>query len=114
LQNDENIRDIKDIILGGKKDDEFVRIMDKLIHGDKDIDLKTEINHPVHLTILKSLSELAIDHDLPRTSKTIETFIKYYFRYMISKGRKSREEIIQGLQALSEKMIKETKEIEMR
>jgi hypothetical protein len=33
---------------------------------------------------------------------------------MFSNIRKNREEIIQGLQALSEKMIKETKEIEMR
>jgi hypothetical protein len=110
----EEAKDIKDIILGGNKEDELVKIMEKLIHGDKDIDLKTEINHPVHLAILKSLSELAIDYNLSKTSKTIETFIKHYLRYMISKGRKSREEIIQGLQALSERLVKETKEIEMR
>ena len=106
------ISDIKDLILNDN-DNDFQKIMNQMLSGGDDIDLKTEISHPFHLTILKSLETYAIEKKLFKTAQTINQIIYYYCRYMISHKRMSRIEIIEGLKALGEKTIKETKEFEV-
>lgn len=89
--------DFEDLIKDSENS-EYYDILTTLISGDIDIDLKSDIKKPQLLTVLMSISNYAeTTLELPRSAKTLKTFVKQYLRYMISYNRGSREEIIRAL-----------------
>lgn len=74
-------------------------ILSRLLNSDN-IELKSHIVQPLHLTILKSLTELAKLYELKKTAQFLDAFILYYLKYMVSYNRLSREEIIRAVSSL--------------
>lgn len=87
-----NLFDTKDI-----RDYTKNQILMELLNDDKNIYLKTDIEHVREFTSLKVLERACFNAGLKITSKVIKVYIYYYMRYRISHKRKSRKEIIFAL-----------------
>lgn len=98
-------------LIGEDESSEAYKIFQTMISGDENIDLKTEIRNPLEVAVLKTLAQYFEDRNLTGASSPINNLLNNFFRVMISHDRMSRLEIIESLKALSEKMIKETKEL---
>jgi len=72
-------------------------ILNNLIDGNKDVDLKTEILRPKQLASLKILSDFCEKIDYENSGKTIKDFLEIYFRYMFSYNRQSRKEVVRAI-----------------
>jgi len=79
------------------------QILNNLLDGTKDLDLKTHIFKPKQLASLNVLSDLLNRLKYIKSSKVIMDFIGIYLRYMISFERLSRKEIIKAISNLVEK-----------
>lgn len=75
---------------------EVVKLLSEL---DKNIALKTDIENPEALSILKALSVYLHTKGLKNSSTTLNTLIKYYIIYRVSHNRKGRFEMIEALRA---------------
>jgi len=95
---DDMFSEMKDI-----KDLDLNEILNNLIDGSKDVDLKTQILKPKQLASLKVLSEFLGKLNYVKSKDTIERFLEIYFRYMFSYNRQSRKEVIQAISAQFEK-----------
>lgn len=87
----------------------FEEILNTLLKGDKDLDLKTHIHNPKNLAILKSIAdylknELKDIDEKQEIANIIYNFLETFLRYMISFDRLSRKEIIKAI-ASSEKEL---------
>lgn len=78
------------------------QILNNLLDGKKDLDLKSHIFQPKHLASLKILSDCIGNLEYPKSEKIIKDFIHIYLRYMVSYDRLSRKEIIKALTSLME------------
>ena len=72
-------------------------ILNVLLEGDENLDLKTHILKPKQLAALFTLAEVLKVSKYPKSSKLIHSFITQYLRYMISYKRLSRAEVIKAL-----------------
>lgn len=79
------------------------QILNNLLDGSKDLDLKSHIFKPKQLASLNILSDLLTRLKYKKSSKVINDFIGIYLRYMVSFERLSRKEIIKALSNLVEK-----------
>lgn len=78
------------------------QILNNLLDGNKDLDLKSHIFKPKNLASLKILSDVLGNLNLPKSNQIIKDFINIYLRYMVSFDRLSRKEIIKALTSLME------------
>ena len=81
-----------------------LKILNDLLNGKKDLDLKTQIDKPKELASLVSLAKFLKKCKYPISSTTIVNFIKKYLRYMVSYERLSRTEIIRALTPTESRM----------
>ena len=72
-------------------------ILNVLLEGDKNLELKTHVIRPKQLAALSTLAEVLKISKYPKSSKLIKDFIDIYLRYMISYKRLSRGEVIRAL-----------------
>ena len=79
------------------------QILNNLLDGKKNLDLKSHIFKPKQLASLYSFAENLKTNKLPKSSKVIINFIKRYLRYMVSYKRYSRNEIIKAVSTYSHK-----------
>lgn len=79
------------------------QILNNLLDGSKDLDLKSHIFKPKQLASLNVLSDLLKRLEFKKSSKVIMDFIGIYLRYMVSFDRLSRKEIVKALSNLVEK-----------
>lgn len=79
------------------KDLTFQEILNNLLEGDKNLDLKTEIFKPKHLAGLNTIRIALKDAECTISSGIIRIFTEQYLRYMVSNKRKSRTEIIKAI-----------------
>lgn len=84
-------------------DETYEKILRALLQSN-DIELKTEIQNPLALARLKALATYLNSVGYVKSKKTIEDFIEFYLKYMVSNKREGRKEIIQ---AISEGLKKE-------
>ncbi len=75
------------------------QILNALLN-DTNIELKTQIVNPLGLTTLKTISEKLNNEKCIKCANTINTFIDWYLRYMVSWNRQSRDEIVRSVIAL--------------
>lgn len=83
------------------------QILNNLLDGKHNLDLKTQIIKPKVLASLKVFAELLGKLKYPKSERVIESFIKTYLRYMVSFERQSRKEIIKAVSSLFEAESKE-------
>ena len=72
-------------------------ILNVLLEGDTNLDLKTHIIRPKQLAALYTLANVLKISNYNKSSKLLHDFIEQYLRYMISYKRLSRGEIIRAL-----------------
>ena len=82
--------------LEGSQEESFEKILIRMLEPEK-AETKTQIENTVAMSQLKMLATWARQEKCFKTAKTIETFIKTYLIYQISKDRQSRKEIISAL-----------------
>lgn len=76
------------------------KVIEMLAQLDKNIALKTEIESPEFLAFYKTCAIYLKKRGLKDSSETLNSMIKYYLIYMVSKKRKGRLEIIEALKAM--------------
>ncbi|MHA1341037.1 MAG: hypothetical protein ACTSO2_13775 [Promethearchaeota archaeon] len=92
---------------------EYFTILNDLINADKNLDLKTEINKPLGWSSLKLIEDYLGNFGLEYSQYILQLFTEYSFRYKVSKGRRSREEIIRALTHSNIDIQKDKKQIEI-
>lgn len=86
-------------------------IVNQLINGNDNLDLKTEIEH-VHVNaVLETLTNEIAQRELTKTAELLSFFTEKTYRLQLSKNRKSRTEFIAALTAISNKADEPTNEI---
>lgn len=80
------------------------QILNALIKGDKNLDLKTEIHSPKSLAGLKVLALFLKNKKFEASSELIEGFIEHFLRYMFSYKRQSRKEIVNAFRSSMESL----------
>jgi len=83
------------------------QILNNLLDGKHNLDLKTQIIKPKILASLKVFSELLGKLKYIKSQEVLESFIKTYLRYMVSFERQSRKEIIKAVSSLFEQDSKD-------
>jgi len=75
----------------------FEKILNALLDGEKNLDLKTHINKPKQLSSLKIIESVLKESGCKKSSALIDVFTKKYLRYMVSFRRMSRQETITAI-----------------
>ena len=83
------------------------QILNNLLDGTHNLDLKSQIFKPKQLASLKVFGQFLGAFKFNKSQELIECFIKTYLRYMISYERQSRKEIIKAIANLFEIESKE-------
>lgn len=83
------------------------QILNNLLDGSQNLDLKTQIVKPKQLASLNVLSDLLKEMKFKDSSKMLKDFIEIYLRYMVSYERQSRKEIIRAVSSLLERENKD-------
>ncbi len=84
------------------KDITIQQILNNLLDGNDNLDLKTHIFRPKQLATLSILNTHLENLKFTKSSKLIESFIDTYLRYMVSYKRMSRIEVIKALTNLTD------------
>jgi len=80
-----------------KFDDESInKFIGALLDG-KDVDTKTEIENPLNMARLMGIAVWLEAYNMNKPAKFIRAFIKSYNTFMISRDRKSRQEVVSVL-----------------
>ena len=72
------------------------QILNNLLDGKENLELKSHIFKPKALAGLKSLSEYLHELGYVKSSEIIKKFVRTYLEYMVSYKRLSRTEIIKA------------------
>lgn len=93
-ENVENDNPLKEL----SKDNRITlqQILNNLLDGKHNLELKTHIFKPKALAGLKSISQYLEVNGYKKSSNIIKDFIKQYLEYMVSYKRLSRTEIIKA------------------
>lgn len=75
----------------------FEKILNALLDGDENLDLKTHINKPKQLAGLETISDVLKDAKCKESQKHIDRWTLKYLRYMVSFKRLSRTETIRAI-----------------
>lgn len=86
----------------------YQEILNTLLDGEMNLDLKTHIFRPKQLASLHILGELLKTYNYPKSSTIIENFLTKFLRFMVSFNRLSRKEIVDAIKSnLAEKKNEE-------
>ena len=80
-----------------KFDDESINKFIGALLDDKNVDTKTEIENPLNMARLMGIAEWLEAYEMHKPAKFLRGFIKWYNTYMISRDRKSRQEVVSVL-----------------
>lgn len=74
-----------------------LQILNNLLDGEINLDLKTQVHKPRKLSVLVAITKYLESINFKYSSNTLKVFIEQYLRYMVSFDRKSRKEIIKAI-----------------
>ena len=109
--------------LNADTEDVTIEAVKLLATDDENIDLKTNIPSPLHISLIDAISEMLearlggcddeCDKDCDRyhseSAQFLRTIVERFKRYQISKGGKGRKEIIESFEHLSNVQSEDTK-----
>jgi hypothetical protein len=75
----------------------------------ENLELKTEINNPIRISILDTLSESLKNLKFEKSHNILSSFLLWYRINMVSHKRLSRKEIIKGIIGLKEEQLEKEK-----
>lgn len=84
------------------QDSSFKEILNNLLDGEQNLDLKTHVHKPKELASLNVIAMLLETMGYNKSSDLVMRFIEIYLRYMVSFKRLSRTEIIRAISNLSQ------------
>ena len=84
------------------QDSSFKEILNNLLDGEENLDLKTHVHKPKELASLNVIAMLLETMGYNKSSDLVMRFIEIYLRYMVSFKRLSRTEIIRAISNLSQ------------
>ena len=84
------------------QDSSFKEILNNLLDGEENLDLKTHVHKPKELASLNVIAMLLKTMGYNKSSDLVMRFIEIYLRYMVSFKRLSRTEIIRAISNLSQ------------
>ena len=97
------LREIMDKEMIQTKDISLQKILNNLLDGSKDLDLKTHIFKPKKLSSLISFANYLNSLGLDEVSVLIIDFVKDFLRKMVSYDRLSRKEIVKAISSFYER-----------
>jgi len=97
------VRDLMEKEMIQTKDISLQKILNNLLDGSKDLDLKTHIHKPKQLASLIAFAHYLESIDLPNTSIIIIDFVNDFLRKMVSYKRLSRIEIVKAISSFYER-----------
>ena len=74
-----------------------LQVLNTLLDGSKNLDLKTDIVNPKQLAVLKMISNVMNSWELTIGGGAISDYILIFLRYNVSKDRLSRKEVVEVL-----------------
>lgn len=80
-----------------KEESEVFKILNVLLDPNEHLELKTEIKKPFLFSALRTYKNFLTNHGLAESANIIDTFEVNSYKLLISKDRKSREEIIKAI-----------------
>lgn len=95
VMNDLTPADLDDITLQ--------RILNDLLDAKKNLELKTHIYNPKDLAGLFIEAQHYKSEELEECGDLVESYIEIYLKYMVSKDRESRKEIIRAVSSMFDK-----------
>lgn len=87
-----------------KEDLSFEKILNNMLDGTSNLDLKTHVFKPKQLASLVIFSDFIKEFKVKIGSAMLEKFTTKYLRLMISYNRESRKEVIKALSEPREEM----------
>ena len=93
-----------------KTDEEIAQLVSELINS-KDVELKTQIDNPVLISLMDTLADYLADRNLQQSSNLIANLLFHFRVNMVSYKRKSREEYIKALIGVKEEEKEKQEEI---
>lgn len=106
---DEMANRFQGLMEAGREDTAQIEAVKLLIQKDKSLALKTEIGDPLRLSIFDSLVDFLKDSKMKCSATFMAKISEYFKTYMVSKNRKSREEVIKALSALRSEKLEDKK-----
>jgi len=96
-----------------EQENEVFKILNVLLNPEDHLELKTEIKKPFLFSALRTYKDFLTKHGLGNSANIINTFENNSYKLLISKDRKSREEIIKAI-ASSNSNIENQENFEMK
>lgn len=88
--------EFRDTLQPTRKDITYQEILNALLDS-KDLDLKTHINRPKELSLVKTIAIFFESLELIESGLLLQTWIEILNTYMVSFRRESRKEIIRAI-----------------
>lgn len=88
---------IDNIFTSAENEESIFKIIKIILDPTEDLEVKTEIRKPFLFSALKTYRDYLLSHKLKDSAGILSTFMENSFRLLISKDRKSREEIIKAI-----------------
>ena len=92
--------EISNLFGNSEESDLKKKIVDTLINTEN-LEGKTQLNKPLKWSILKTIEEFLLSHNLPKSNAILKNWMETSFIYLISDNRKGRQEIIEALKSLT-------------
>lgn len=102
MVNMSELRDLMEKEMIPIKDISLQKILNNLLDGKDNLELKTHIFKPKQLASLLTLANYLKTLELDKSSKLIIEFIRIYLEYMVSFKRLSRIEVIKAISSFYE------------
>lgn len=81
------------------KDLTYQEILNTLLDGEENLDLKTHVLRPKQLASLWILGNLLQSHKYEDSANQIHSFLDKFLRFMVSFNRLSRKEIVEAIKS---------------
>ncbi|MHA1756714.1 MAG: hypothetical protein ACTSVV_08090 [Promethearchaeota archaeon] len=108
---DNDIEDIEDIdnysdneIISEIKEKEDIneKLVQNLFNLDKDIEIKTETSKPAIFSTISTIRDYLKEKNMLKSAELINTFMIYLQKYLISKNRQGRKEILEAIKTFNQ------------
>lgn len=88
---------IDSILAPIEQQNQVFKILDVMLDPEENLECKTEIKKPFLFSALRTYKNFLSKHGLTESANIIDTFEINSYKLLISKDRKSREEIIKAI-----------------
>jgi hypothetical protein len=78
------------------------QILNNLLSDDKNLELKTQIDKPLNLSVFYMFADSLKSFGFDDISNLLKSWISIFLKYMVSDDRQSRKEVIRAISSLNQ------------